>query len=77
MMSHKLRPHQSPTQLENIMANYHQTGFHTLQELAKTKKKTQENTDINPDFKVSYPCEDKKADELYMKRWVETMSDCD
>lgn len=59
------------------MANYHQTGFHTLQELAKTKKKTQENADINPDFKVNYPCEETKKDEHCTKRWIETFSDCD
>lgn len=63
------------------MANYHQTGFHTLQELAKTKQaeKLEELKQVYDDkFRIEYPCEktDKDTVSDCTQRWVESQGDC-
>lgn len=50
------------------MANYHQTGFHTLQELAKENAKKQTEKDV---------CEMAEEPKECIKRRIEAFSDCD
>jgi hypothetical protein len=31
---------------------------------------------IDPNYKITYPCDDKKTQELCNRRWIDSLSDC-
>ena len=69
------------TQKELKMANYHQTGFHTLQELAKEKQKEKTTADIATEamvqsLKQESPEEVCKEDRECASRWIDAFGDC-
>jgi hypothetical protein len=35
-----------------------------------------QNYKIDPNYKITYPCDDKKATEHCNRRWIDSLSDC-
>ena len=70
------------TQKELKMANYHQTGLHTLQELAKEKQKEKTMSDLATEARIELlkreqsPEEVCKEDRECTSRWIDAFGDC-
>ena len=55
------------------MANYHQTGFTTLQELAKEKQVEKAKEELSKFVQVK----EKEKEKSKIERMIEAFSDCD